>query len=72
MDKGAAMAGLQLTSVLNSFSRLAFHTKRYTLQLYMGTVGAQAALPCLRTDQYFSSKGTKHLAEQLLLNSFTQ
>lgn len=74
MDKGAAMAaqtGLQLTLGLNSFSQLACHTKRYTLQLYMGMVGAQTPLPCLRTDQYFSSKGTKHLAEQLLLNSFT-
>ncbi len=74
MDKGAAMAaetGLQLTSGLNSFSQLACHTKRYTLQLYMGTVGAQTPLACRRTDQYFSSKGTKHLVEQLLLNSFT-
>lgn len=67
----AAQTGLQLTLGLNSFSQLACHTKRYTLQLYMGMVGAQTPLPCLRTDQYFSSKGTKHLAEQLLLNSFT-
>lgn len=37
----------------------------------MGMVGAQALPPCPRTDQYFSSKGTKHLAKQLLLNSFT-
>ena len=74
MDKGAAMAAqtsLQLTLGLNSFSQLACHTKRYTLQLYMGMVGVQTPLPCLKTDQYFSSKGTKHLAEQLLLNSFT-
>lgn len=28
-------------------------------------------LPCLRTDQYFRSKGTKQLVEQLLLKSFT-
>lgn len=35
--------GLQLGSVLNSFSLLAFRTKRYTLQLYMGTVGAKTA-----------------------------
>ena len=34
-------------------------------------VGAQTPLPCPRTDQYFSSEGTKHLAKQLLLNSFT-
>lgn len=37
----------------------------------MGTVGAQTRLPCPRTDQYFSSDGTKHLVEQLLLKSFT-
>lgn len=37
----------------------------------MGVVGAQALLPYPRTDQYFSSKGTKHLVEQLLLKSFT-
>ena len=67
----AAQTSLQLTLGLNSFSQLACHTKRYTLQLYMGMVGVQTPLPCLKTDQYFSSKGTKHLAEQLLLNSFT-
>lgn len=37
----------------------------------MGMVGAQTRLPCPRTDQYFSSDGTKHLVEQLLLKSFT-
>lgn len=36
----------------------------------MGTAGAKTAQPFLRTDQYFSSKGTKHLVE-LLVNSFT-
>lgn len=35
----AVQTGLQLTSGLNSFSLLACHTKRYTLQLYMGMVG---------------------------------
>lgn len=32
---------------------------------------SQTLLPCLRTDQYFRSKGTKQLVEQLLLKSFT-
>lgn len=37
----------------------------------MGTAEAQTRLPRPRTDQYFNSGGTKHLAEQLLLKSFT-
>lgn len=36
-----------------------------------GWWGSQTLLPCLRTDQYFRSKGTKQLVEQLLLKSFT-
>lgn len=45
--------------------------ERYTPQLYMGTAEAQTRLPRPRTDQYFNSGGSKHLAEQLLLKSFT-
>lgn len=45
--------------------------ERYTPQLYMGTAEAQTRLPRPGTDQYFNSSGTKHLAEQLLLKSFT-
>lgn len=69
MDKGAAVAAFSLPRSLIPSPNWLCHAKRYTLQLYMATVGAQTPQPCLRTYQYFSSKGTKHLEASCCLTA---